>query len=133
MHRELDMADSVSQEDIEDFIDNAAWTICSTHHTVLKSSPGADIFGRDMMLNIPHIANWAEIRKNIQEQFKHNIDCENAQRAYFDYYVGRQVLVQKGEMLCKAEAVWTGPYCITTVHTNGTIKIQRGCTIRAPE
>ena len=34
---ELDMADSVEPGDVEDFIDNAAWAIRSTHHTVLKS------------------------------------------------------------------------------------------------
>jgi hypothetical protein len=41
---ELDMADSVDPADIDTFIDNAAWAICSTYHTVLKASPGAAIF-----------------------------------------------------------------------------------------
>jgi hypothetical protein len=31
---ELDMADSVHPADIDTFIDNAAWAICSTYHTV---------------------------------------------------------------------------------------------------
>jgi hypothetical protein len=42
---ELDMAGSVHPADIDTFIDNAAWAIRSTHHTVLKASPGAAIFG----------------------------------------------------------------------------------------
>jgi hypothetical protein len=42
---ELDMADSVHPADIDTFINNAAWTIRSTYHTVLKASPGAAIFG----------------------------------------------------------------------------------------
>ncbi len=42
---ELDMADSVEPADIDTFIDNAAWAICSTYHTALKASPGAAIFG----------------------------------------------------------------------------------------
>jgi hypothetical protein len=42
---ELDMADSVTPDDINVFLDNAAWAICSTYHTVLKASPGAAIFG----------------------------------------------------------------------------------------
>jgi hypothetical protein len=42
---ELDMADSVYPADIDTFIDNAFWAICSTYHTVLKASPGAAIFG----------------------------------------------------------------------------------------
>jgi hypothetical protein len=43
---ELDMmADSVTPDDVDVFLDNAAWAICSTYHTVLKASPGAAIFG----------------------------------------------------------------------------------------
>ncbi len=42
---ELDMADSVEPADIDTFIDNAAWAIFSTYHTVLKASPGAAIYG----------------------------------------------------------------------------------------
>ena len=41
---ELDMTDSVEPADIDTFIDNAAWAICSTYHTVLKASPCAAIF-----------------------------------------------------------------------------------------
>ncbi len=36
---ELDMANSVSPDDFEVFLDNAAWAIRSTYHTVLKASP----------------------------------------------------------------------------------------------
>jgi hypothetical protein len=41
----LDMAESVSASDINIFLSDAAWAIHSTHHTVLKASPGAAIFG----------------------------------------------------------------------------------------
>ncbi len=50
---ELDMANSVAPDDVDVFLDNAAWAICSTYHTVLKASPGAAIFGRDMLFDIP--------------------------------------------------------------------------------
>ena len=40
--------------------------------------------------------------------------------------VGGQVLVQKDGILRKSENRWLGPYKITQVHTNGTIRIQRG-------
>jgi hypothetical protein len=33
---EMDMVKSVKPADIDTFIDNAAWAICSTYHTVLK-------------------------------------------------------------------------------------------------
>ena len=58
---ELDMADSVHTADIYTFIDNAAWAIRSTYHTVLKASPGAAVFGRDMLFDIPLIADWHKI------------------------------------------------------------------------
>jgi hypothetical protein len=42
---ELDMADSVTPDDVDVFLDNGAWAIRSTYHMVLKASPGAAIFG----------------------------------------------------------------------------------------
>jgi hypothetical protein len=41
---ELDMTNSVTPDDVDVFLDNAAWVICSTYHTVLKAFPGAAIF-----------------------------------------------------------------------------------------
>jgi len=52
------MANSVHPAAIDTFIDNAAWAIRSTYHTVLKASPGAAIFRLDMLLDIPFIADW---------------------------------------------------------------------------
>ncbi len=62
---ELDMADSVTADDVDVFLDNAAWAIRSTYHTVLKASPGVAIFGRDMLFDIPFVADW---RKREQRQ-----------------------------------------------------------------
>ena len=45
---ELDMSNTVETSDIDVFLTNAAWAIHSTYHTVLKSFPGAAIFGQDM-------------------------------------------------------------------------------------
>ena len=123
---ELDMAESVDSGSVEDFLDNAAWALRSTHHTVLKTSPGAAIFGRDMMFNIPFVADWTKIGEFRQAQTKRNTENENAKRSEFDYVLGGQVLVRKDGILRKAETKWTRPYHITTVHTNGTTRIQRG-------
>jgi hypothetical protein len=57
----IDMAKSVTPNDIDVFIDNGAWAICSTYHTILKASPGAAIFGQDMLFNIPFMADWHKI------------------------------------------------------------------------
>ncbi len=58
---ELDMADSVTPDDVNVFLDNMAWAICSTYPTLLKASPGAVIFGRDMLFDIPFLADWHKI------------------------------------------------------------------------
>jgi hypothetical protein len=54
----INMADSVKPSDINVFLSEAAWAIGSTHHTVLKVSPGAAIFGQGMLFDIPFIADW---------------------------------------------------------------------------
>ncbi len=58
----LDMADTVRESDIADFLTNAAWAVCSTYCTVLKTSPGAAIFGRDMSIDVPFLADWQKIK-----------------------------------------------------------------------
>ena len=55
---ENDMVDTVNESDIVDFLTNATWAVCSTYHTVLKTSAGGAIFGRNMFFIIPFIANW---------------------------------------------------------------------------
>jgi hypothetical protein len=54
----LDMAKLVNASDIDIFFADAAWAIHSTHHTVLKASPGAVTFEQDMLFDIPFIADW---------------------------------------------------------------------------
>ena len=51
---------------------------------------------------------------------------ENARRIDFDYAVGHKVMIQKDGHIRKAEDKYLGPFTITQVHTNGTIRIQRG-------
>eukprot|EP00804_Cyclotella_cryptica_P029199 CCRYP_005341-RE/>CCRYP_005341-RE protein AED:0.39 eAED:0.39 QI:0/0/0/1/0/0/3/0/609 len=64
----LDMADTISESDIADFLTNAAWAVRSTYHTVLTTSPGAAIFGRDMLFDVPYIADWTKIGEYRQRQ-----------------------------------------------------------------
>jgi hypothetical protein len=57
----LDMAELVKASDINVFLSDAAWIVCSTYPTVLKASPGAAIFGQDMLFDIPFIADLQKI------------------------------------------------------------------------
>ncbi len=103
---ELDMADSVDPADIDTFIDNAAWAICSTYHTVLKASPGAVIFGWDMLFNIPFVADWKQIGDYRQNQTDCSNKCENNKCVDYDYKVGDKILIRKDGVLRKAESIW---------------------------
>ena len=58
---ELYMADTINESDIADFLTNAAWAVQSTYHTVQETSPGVAIFGRDMLFDIPFLADWSKI------------------------------------------------------------------------
>ncbi len=58
---ELDMAETVKTSDKNVFLSDTAWVVCSIYHTVLKASPGAAIFGQDMLFDIPFIADWQKI------------------------------------------------------------------------
>ena len=70
---EIDMADSVAPRDIDTILTNVSWAICSTYQTVLKASPGAAIFRRDMLFEVPYIADW----KRIGDYRQHQTDLNN--------------------------------------------------------
>jgi hypothetical protein len=120
------MAELVKASNIDVFLSDAAWAFCSTYHTVLKASPGAAIFGRYMLFDISFIANWQKIGQHRQQLTDLNNAHENEGRIDYDYKVGQKVLVRK-VILRKSESIWhRKPWLITTVHTNGTITVQRG-------
>ena len=124
---DLDMADSVATSDIDAFLTNASWAIRSTYHTVLKASPGAAIFGRDMLFDIPYIADWNKVGEHRQLQTDRNTIRENKSRVDYDYKVGGKVLIRKDGILRKSESRYdSDPWPITSVHTNGTIRVERG-------
>jgi hypothetical protein len=80
----LKMAETVKPSDIDVFLSDAAWAICSTHHTVLKASPGAAIFGRDLLFDIPFIADWQKIGEHRQKLTDFNNARENEGRIDYD-------------------------------------------------
>ncbi len=121
----LDMAESVKTSDIDVFLSDTAWASCSTYHTVLKASPGAAIFGRDMLFDIPFIADWLKMGEYRQRLTDLSNARENKGRIDYDYKVGQKVLLRKEGILCNAESRWhKKPWLITTVHMNGTIMVQ---------
>ncbi len=121
------MAEMVKPSGIDVSLSDAAWAVCSTHHTVLKASPGAAIFGQDMLFDIPFIADWQKIGKHRQKLTDLNNAHENEGIIDHDYKVGQKVLLRKEGTLRNAESRWhKEPWLVTSVHTNGTITVQCG-------
>ncbi len=89
------MADSVTPGDVDVFLDNRAWAICSTNHMVLKASPGATIFGQDMLFDILFVADWCKIGEQRQSLTNRGNQQENAKQIDYNYKVGYKVLVIK--------------------------------------
>jgi hypothetical protein len=73
------------------------------------------------------MADWCNIGERRQSLTNRANQHENAKRIDYDYKVGDKVIVINEGILCKAESIYgKEPWTITTVHTNGTIRIQRG-------
>ncbi len=87
------MANSVTPNDVNVFLDNTAWAVRSTYHTVLKASPGAAIFERDMLFNIPFVADWQKTGEWRQSLTNHGNQHENAKRIDYDHKVRDKVLL----------------------------------------
>ncbi len=122
----FDMAKMVEASEIDIFLSDAAWAVCSTYQTVLKDSPGAAIFWQDMLFDILFIADWQKIGVPRQQLTDLNNARENEGRIDYDYKVGQKVLLRKEGILRNAESrLHKKPWLIMSVHTNGTMSVQR--------
>jgi hypothetical protein len=101
---ELNMAETITPYGIDVFLDNAAWAICSTYHTVPKASPGEAIFGCNMLFDNPFIAKWNKIGDSRQHQTNLSTARESSKEVNYDYKVGNKVLMTWEGILCKQKA-----------------------------
>jgi hypothetical protein len=97
-----------------------AFAVRSTFHTSLQSTPGQLVFGRDMIFNIQHIANWEFIKQRKQKIINLNNNKENSKRVQHVYQVGDKVLLHRGTEN-KYESPYQGPFVIMQVNDNGTV------------
>ena len=80
-----------------------------------------------MLFDIPLIADWKKIGEHRQWLTDLSNARENKDRIDYDYKVGQKVLLREDGILRNTESRWhKKPWLITTVHTDGTIKVQRG-------
>jgi hypothetical protein len=73
------------------------------------------------------VADWRKIGEQRRSLTNRGNQRESAKCIDYDYKVGDKVLVINKCILRKAESAYCKEPCtITTVHTNGTIRIQHG-------
>jgi len=106
----------------------ASRALRSVVHSTLRTSPGALVFNRDMLLPIPLLADYNLIRERRQAVIDNNARKANLRRRFHDYQIGDEVLLllkPLGTLAPKTE----GPYEIIQVHSNGTVTILRAPNI----
>jgi hypothetical protein len=103
----------------------AMFAVRATHHTTLQASPMQLAFGRDAILNIKHASNWEHTRQRIQTRINENNKRENKSRRAHTYSLGDKILV-KARRKSKHEPEHDGPYEITQVNDDGTVRFQKG-------
>jgi hypothetical protein len=80
-----------------------------------------------MLFDIPFVADWRKVGEQRQSLTDRGNQRKNAEQIDYDYKIGDKVLVINEGILRKAESAYSkNPWTITTVHTNGTIRIQCG-------
>ena len=123
--RTFELEDNYLEEDDpwKGILSATAFAVRSTFHTTLQNSPGQLVFGRDMIFNIKHTANWEYIRARKQRIINKNNERENSKRKHYEYKVGDQVLLHKGKQN-KYETPYAGPYNILKVNKNGTVSLK---------
>ena len=102
----------------------AAFALRSTYHTTLRATPGQLVFGRDMVLNIQHKADWTAIKARKQQLIRKNNQIENSKRIPYTYHMGDQVMLES-HCANKYEQPFIGPYVVRQVNTNGTVRACR--------
>jgi hypothetical protein len=80
-----------------------------------------------MIHNIAFRANRDQIQKRKQKQeiINKSNQKENKSRIPYECKVGDQVLLETPGILWKLSTPRTGPYPVTNVYKNGTIRIQK--------
>ena len=100
-----------------------AFAVRSTFHTSLQSTPGQLVFGRDMIFNIQHTANWEYIKQRKQRIIDLNNKREKSKRQQHVHCIGDKVLFNRATEN-KYESPYIGPLDIMQVNDNGTVRLK---------
>jgi hypothetical protein len=121
------------KEQILDYIDpfgdilaSIAWAVRASYNSTTDATPAELVFGRDMMFNIKSIVDWKALSIRKQKAVDAANVRENARRINHDYQIDDQVYIIADGVKRKMDSPKDGPYKITDIFTNGTVRIQRG-------
>jgi len=61
------------------------WAVNITYHSTLQASPTQLVFGCEMIMPTPYLANWAAIQACKQTRYLHDNHHENTYRIPHEY------------------------------------------------
>lgn len=105
---------------------SVAWAIRASYNSTTNATPAQLVFGRDMIFNLQTLVDWKALSIRKQKLVDAANLRENQNRIDFDYQIGQKVYVINNDIKRKLESPKKGPYLITNIYTNGTVRIQRG-------
>ena len=79
-----------------------------------------------MLFNLKTLINWKELSIKKQQLVDKANLRENKNRIDYDYKVDQKVYIKTDDIQRKMNCPKMGPFKITEVFTNGTVRIQRG-------
>ncbi len=119
-----EVVDALDKEDPwTGLLSSVGFAMRSTVHTTNRATPAQLVFGRDAMLNVSFEADWQFIKERKQKLIRQNNKRENAKRMPYTYQVNDQVLVERNPNRKYGEAKYKGPYRVTRVYDNGTVRL----------
>ena len=78
---------------VDTMLANTVYALRTAVHTTLQSSSAAIAFGRDMIFNVPFIADLQTMQYRKQRLVDKSSAREHAKRIDYNYQIGQQVLV----------------------------------------
>jgi hypothetical protein len=109
---------------VDTALSTAAYSARAAIHRTLQISPGALVFHRDMLLDIPLIADLHLLHQRRQALIDMSLMRANNRRIRHDYQPNDEVLIRATNPN-KLEPRFTGPHRVIRTHVNGTVTIQR--------
>ena len=79
-----------------------------------------------MMFNLQTLVDWKHLSLKKQQSTDVATLRENKHRKDYDYQIGSQVYIVKDGIFRKLDSPKLGPYPVTDVFTNGTVRVQQG-------